>query len=567
MIPARRNETKRQYHARRLQALKAMRNPWEAHWFELAEHTAPARLRMNVKDNEGRPDRKKIVDSTGGFALRTLASGMHSGITSPARPWFRLTTFDPDLKDYAPVKTYLATVETQMREVFQGSNIYNSFHWGYGDLGLFGQSCGLLIEDDDKIVRMVQLLHGSFWIARDHRGIVTTLYRQFSWTVENIVRRFGYDRCSMTIRNCYDRGNYDERFTINHAVEPRFDRDIRKIDKVNKAFLSNYWEDGGPQGEGDGLLEESGFDTNPIIAPAWELVAEDSYAISPGMDALPDIKMLQVMQLRAGEAIEKKVRPPMVAPVSLRNNPASLMPGSITYVDDPSGAGRSYRAAIEVNLSLSELEGKILQTSQRIERAYYADLFLMLSQMEGIQPRNTFEIAERKEEKLLALGPVLENIYGGQLAPTIDRTYRIMEQRGLLPEAPQEIQGQELKIEYISMLAQAQKAVSTGSIERVASFAGNLAAVKPDVLDKLDFDEAVDLYADALGAPPSIVVSDDEVQKNRQARAQAQQAAAQAQQVAQIAPAMRDGAEAARVLSEVDAQGSGQSLLQQIGIA
>lgn len=564
-MAVRQNETKRQYHDRRLQALKSMRNPWEAHWFELAENTAPARLRLILNENEGRPSRKKIVDSTGSFALRTLASGMHSGITSPARPWFRLTTFDPDLKDYAPVKEYLATVETRMREVFQGSNIYNAFHWGYGDLGLFGQSCGLLVEDEDTTVRMIQLLHGSFWVARDHRGVATTLYRQFSWTCENIVRRFGYDRCSRTVRNCYDRGDYDERYTINHAVEPRMDREPGKIDKRNKPWLSNYWEDGGERGMGDGLLEESGFDTNPIICPPWELVAEDAYAISPGMDALPDIKMLQVMQMRAGEAIEKKVRPPMTGPVSMKNNPASLMPGSVTYVDDPTG--RAYRAAIEVNLSLTELENKIMQTANRIERAYYADLFLMLANMEGIQPRNTMEIAERKEEKLLALGPVLENIYNAQLAPTIDRTYALMEGRGMLPPPPEELQGTELKIEYISMLAQAQKAVSTGSIERLFSFVGNLAAANPSVLDKIDMDEGVDIYADLLGAPPSVVVPDEEVKQNRQARAQQAAQAAQAEQAAQLAPAMRQGAEAARLLAETPTGGgTGPSLLSQLGI-
>lgn len=558
------NETKRQYHDRRLQALKSMRSPWEAHWFELAEYTAPSRLRLILNADEGRPSRKKIVDSSGGFALRTLASGMHSGITSPARPWFRLTTFDPELKDYAPVKEYLATVETRMREVFQGSNVYNAFHWGYGDLGLFGQSCGLLVEDDDTTIRMIQLLHGSFWIARDHRGIASTLYRQFSWTTENIVKRFGYDNCSRTIQNCYDRGDYDQRFTINHAVEPRQDRDPGKIDRRNKPFASNYWEDGGNRSEvGSGLLEESGFDTNPIISPPWELVAEDAYAISPGMDALPDIKMLQVMQMRAGEAIEKKVRPPMTGPISMKNNPASLMPGSVTYVDDPTG--RAYRAAIEVNLSLTELENKIGQTANRIERAYYADLFLMLANMEGIQPRNTMEIAERKEEKLLALGPVLENIYNGQLAPTIDRTYQIMETRGMLPPPPEELQGTELKIEYISMLAQAQKAVSTGSIERLFSFVGNLAAANPNVLDKIDMDEGVDIYADLLGAPPSVVVPDAEVKKGRDARAQQAAQAAQAEQAAAMAPAMRQGAEAARVLSEVDAGGNG-NLLSQLGI-
>lgn len=557
------NESKRQYHDRRLQSLKEMRNPWEAHWFELAENVSPARLRLILNADEGRPDRKKIVDSSGSFALRTLASGMHSGITSPARPWFRLTTYDPDLKENAAVKNYLSKVEIQMREVFQSSNIYNAFHWGYADLGLFGQSCGLLVEDDDKVIRLIQLLHGSFWLARDHTGTAKTLYRQFSWSCEKIVARFGYENCSQTIKTCYDRGDYDERFTINHAVEPRMEREAGKIDKRNKPFLSNYWEDGGKHATGAGLLEESGFDSNPIIAPPWELVAEDSYAISPGMDALPDVKMLQVMQMRSGEAIDKKVRPPMTGPVSLKGNPASLMPGSVTYVDDPTG--RAYRAAIEVNLSLAELENKIDQTQRRVERAFYADLFLMLANMEGIQPRNTMEIAERKEEKLLALGPVLENIYGGQLAPVIDRTFEIMNERQLLPPPPEELQGTELKIEYISMLAQAQKAIGTGSIERVASFIGNLSAVKPDVLDKFDADQAVDEYSDMLGAPPSIIVSDDRVEKIRADRQAAAQQAAQMEQAAQMAPVVKQGADAARVLSEADAGGNG-SLLQQLGI-
>ncbi|TIR82646.1 MAG: phage tail protein, partial [Mesorhizobium sp.] len=133
-----------------------------------------------------------------------LASGMHSGITSPARPWFRLATLDPDLKDYAPVKTYLADVEQRMREVFAGSNIYTAFHIGYGDLGLFGQSVGLLVEDENQTVRLQQLLHGRFWIARDETGRATTLYRTFRWSVARIVSRFGYDKVSARIKGLYD---------------------------------------------------------------------------------------------------------------------------------------------------------------------------------------------------------------------------------------------------------------------------------------------------------------------------------------------------------------------------
>lgn len=559
---ARANESQVNYHRRRIGELNAVRTPWHGVWRGVADFIEPTRLRLDGQ-SEGAASRKMIVDSRATFAHQTLASGMHSGITSPARPWFRLTTTDPELKDYAPVKEYLASVETRMREVFQGSNVYNTFHMGYGDLGQFGQSASLLVEDEKSTIRMISLLHGTFWIARDETGRATTLYRKFRWSVQRIVSRFGYDKCSNVIKNAWDRAKYDDVFTICHAVEPRLNRDKNRIDKRNKPFLSNYWEDG--QGKGnDKLLEESGFDANPIIAPGWQISGDDNYALSPGQVILNDIKRLQKEQTLKLEAIDKMVRPPMTGPTSMKNNPASLLPGSLTYVDDPTGKG--YRPAMEVNLRIGDLQQDIRELKDDINTAFYADLFLMLSNMEGIQPRNVMEIAERKEEKLLALGPVLENIYNGQLAPTIDRGFEIMDRRGMLPPPPPEIEGQELKIEYISMLAQAQKAVSTGSIERAASFIGNLAAVKPEVLDKFDADEAVDQYADMVGAPPSIIVSDDEVAKIREERAKQQQAAQNAEMAATMAPAAKAGADAARVLTEADMGPSGSGLLQQLGM-
>lgn len=553
------NETQIAYHRRRAEELKKIRQPWESTWTGLADNIEPSRLRLSDGTVEGPRSRTNIIDSTGTFALRTLQSGMHSGITSPARPWFRLSTYDPDLKDFAPVKEYLNAVETRMREIFQASNIYNAFHTGYGDLGQFGQSVAILVEDDDKTVRMIQLIHGRFWVARDEKGVITTLYRRFKWSVERIVRRFGYAKCSSRVREKYDAAQYDQTFDIWHAIEPRLSRERDKIDKANKPFLSNYWEDGAHAQE---MLDVSGFDENPIVGPAWELMAEDHYAVSPGMIALGDVKMLQMEQKRKLEGIDKIVRPPMTGPTSMRNNPASLLPGSVTYVDDPTGKG--YRQAIDVNLRLSELTADIRETRDRINQAFYADLFLMLSNMEGIQPRNTFEIAERKEEKLLALGPVLENIYVGQLEPVIERTYAIMERNGLLPPPPPDLDQKPLKIEYISMLAQAQKAVATGGVERLSSYVGNLAAVKPDVLDKFDGDQAIDVYADMLGTDPSLIVPDDEVAKIRAARAKKQQAAEQAEMAAMVAPAMKQGADAAAVLSQADA--SGKNVLQQIGV-
>jgi hypothetical protein len=556
-----RHETQIQYHRRRIEELKQVRQPWEADWCDLASYVDPTRYRA-PHDRERAAIRRKIIDATASLALRTLKSGMHSGLTSPARPWFRLTTKDQELRDFAPVKEYLSTVEARMREVFAASNLYTSFHTGYGDLGLFGQSCAVLAEDDRDILRMIQLTHGSFWLARDDKGRATTLYRCFRWNVQRIVSRFGINNVSTRLRTLYDTSKYDQTFVVWHAIEPRLNRDTSSPARWNMPFLSNYWEEDSGEGR---LLEESGFEHNPIIAPPWELSADDNYAASPGQVALGDVKMLQQEQTRKLEGIDKKVRPPMTAPTSLKDNPASLLPGAITYVDDPTGKG--YRPAMEVRLDLNELREDIRDVQQRIDRTFYADLFLLLSQMEGIQPRNQFEIAERKEEKLLALGPVLENIYGGQLEPVIDRAFALMNARRMLPEPPSELQGQDLQVEYISMLAQAQKAVSTGSIERGVAFVGQLSAVKPDVLDKIDADEAVDVYFDYIGVPPSIVVPDEEIAAIRERRMQRQQAAEQAEMAATVAPAAKQGADAAAVLADAQNNASGGALLQQIGLA
>lgn len=553
------DETQIAYHRRRLEELKQLRQPWEAEWRALADYIEPTRLRLGG-DREGPRTRAKIIDSTGTHACDTLKSGMHSGLTSPARPWFRLTTFDPTLKKVDAVKAYLAAVQDKMREVFAASNLYRAFHVGYGDLGQFGQSVAILVEDEETVIRVQQLVHGRFWLARNHKGRATTLYRVFRWNVQRIVERFGYEQVPQRIRGLYDTSKYSECFDVYHAIEPRYDRDETMRDKRNKPFLSNYWVDE----IGTELLEESGFDSNPIIAPAWELSDDDHYSLSPGQKALADIKMLQLEQMRKLEGIDKKVRPPMNAPTSMQNSPNSLLPGAVNYVDDP--AGKGFRPAMEVNLSLSELREDIRETQIRIDRTFFADLFFAITNMEGVQPRNQFELTQRKEEQLLQLGPVLENVFGDQLGPTIDKTYDILVARDELPPPPEELQGLELKVEYISTLAQAQQAVSTGPIERGVAFIGQLAGARPEALDKLDADEAIDLYIEAIGAPPSMILADDKVAALREQRAQQAQAQQSAEMAATMAPALNQGAQAAELLASANENPNGNALLRQLGL-
>jgi hypothetical protein len=224
------------------------------------------------------------------------------------------------------------------------------------------------------------------------------------------------------------------------------------------------------------------------------------------------------------------VNPPMTGPTSLRSTGASILPGSTTLVDTQSGHG-GFRPSHEVNPRIQELELKQQQTRERIRRAYFEDLFLMFATTDRREITAT-EIAERKEEKLLALGPMLEQLNQDVLDPLIDLVFEFMNRQGLIPEPPPELAGQELKVEYVSIMAQAQKLLGLSSMERLIQVTTQIAPVNPQVLKKVDFNAWMNEYADVLSIPPQIIVPDEIVAQQIAAEAQAQQAQQQAEQAA-----------------------------------
>ena len=518
---------------RRLQALKAERSSWEAHWQEIARNMMPRAGRFA----EGRGDRggkkhNSIIDNTPILAARTLGAGMMAGATSPARPWFRLTTSDPKLDESAAIKQWLHDVGEVMRMVFTKSNTYRALHSCYDELGAFG-TCATVVEPDfESVINHRPQTAGEFYLATNHKGRPDTLFREFDMTVEQMVQSFGLASCSTQVRNLYERRSYDELIRVIHAIEPRHDRDPGKRDSKNMAWRSVYFEEGR---EADAVLRESGFKDFPALCARWVVHSNDVYGASPGMDALGDCKQLQHQQRRKGQAIDYQVTPPLQVPG--QHKLVDYAPGGITFVDAV-GPNNAIRSLFDVNLNLAHLREDIQDVRQRINSAFYADMFLMLYNRRLDDPRMTAtEVAERHEEKLLMIGPVLERLHDEMLSPLIEMAFSRMVEAGILPPPPQELQGRELNVEFVSVLAQAQRAVATSSVDRFVMSLGQIAQMKPDVLDKLDADVWADKYADMLGVDPELVVSGDQVVLVRQQRAQAQQAAQEAAMAEQAAGA------------------------------
>ena len=510
--------------------LRSERATWWSHWQEVTTYLLPRNGRYFEQDrNKGHRRHNSIYDNTGTRALRTLGAGMMAGATSPARPWFRLGVADPELNRYAPVKLWLDDVTERMQVIFQKSNTYRTLHGIYEELGAFGTAGSIVLPDPKSLIHHYPLTVGEYAIAQDYQGRVNTMYREFQKTVGEVVREFGYKQCSMSVKNLYDRGSLDQWITLVHAIEPRDDRerDFKKKDNMNMAYKSCYFELGG---EGEEVLRESGYKDFPCVIPRWGIAGGDIYGNSPGMESLGDIKQLQHEQLRKAQGIDYQTKPPLQVPSYMKNRDVDSLPGGVTFID---GAQGKIETAFNVNLNLQHLLMDIQDVRQRINSSFYADLFLMLANATDTRMTAT-EVAERHEEKLLMLGPVLERLHNELLDPLIDNTFNRMVEANAIPPAPDELQGQELSVEFVSMLAQAQRAIGTNSIDRYVNNMGMVAQMKPDVLDKFDSDVWADSYADMLGVDPKLVVAGEKVAKIRQERAQAQQAMAQQEQNAQM---------------------------------
>ncbi len=527
-------------------------------WQDLADYIMPRRPRMNVEDiNRGDRRSKNIIDGTATQAAEVLRAGMMSGITSPARPWFRLTTPDRTLAEQSAVKDWLMYVESDMRDIFDRSNTYQVLPIGYGDMGTFATGAIMIEEDFEEVIRLYSFPIGSYMIGVDERGRVNLFARDMQMTVRQLVSKFGregrngmadWSNFSGHVKNLFDNGNLDAWVKIRHVIRPNPDHDPKKLHSKFKRFESCYYEQGQSQrahgymgNEQNTYLRESGYDYFPVLAPRWEVTGEDSYGTNcPGLRALGDTRQLQLGERRIMQAIDKLVNPPMVGPPEMQNRPSSIMPSSMTYVAERDGM-KGFRPAHEVRPEVDKLEGKQEQCRQRIRRAFYEDIFLMLISSD----RRDFtarEIDARDTEKLTILGPMLGQTNQDLLNPMIDITFDIMVRQGRIPPPPDELSGENLRVEHISILAQAQKLVGVNNLERFMRFSIELAKQSgdPKAMYKIDLHESMDVYADMTGVPPGVVRPDDKVAEMLAADAAAQQKAQETEELALAAKGARD---------------------------
>lgn len=535
---------------RQISALTTDMNSYVKHWNDLSSFIMPRSTRffLTARNSQGNARNTKIINATATMAVRTASSGLMTGITSPSRPWFNLVTGDKELNKKKEVKLWLSAVRDAMSEVFIKSNLYTTLPSVYEDLLVFGTSAFVLMEDDEDGIRCYHMPIGSYVLRTSYRGNVNGVYREFKMSVEQMVKQFGLANCTTKVQELWRQKNYNHQIDITHCVEENPDADEKRLESRYLPFRSIYFETSTTE---DKPLSFKGLNEMAVMAPRWRVIGEDSCGVSPCMDALGDVMQLQKMEQRKLQLLDMLLQPPRNVPVNMRNEYIGTLAGENTFIPS-SAAGSKVEPSYVPNPYLNHLEVSIQGVEQRIKHALFEDIFLMIAEIDRGGVTAT-EIQARQQEKMMVMGPVLERLNDELLDPIVRRTYAIMERAGKIPVPPPELQDKDISVEYISIMAQAMKLNGVVAVERLVGFIGSLAGARPDALDKLNVDNAIDVFSDMVGTPPQLINDLNEVAEIRDVRAQQAQAAnalAMAQQ----------GADAAKTLSET--QISTPSMLQ-----
>lgn len=557
----------------RMSQLRAWRTSWWIqNWSDLSEFELPRRSIWLTQSAGGIPTpnnmtrgleiNSSIVDPTATYAIRVCTGGLVSGLAGPSRPWFKIVPAHKKSQLDAAARAWIDETEERLYTILALSNFYNAFAQQIEDVVVFGTAPVILYEDATSLINSYNPCVGEYYVANDGALRPNVLARQFLMTIAQMVDFFGVENCPADVQKLWEQkgSGMDQERIVAHFIEPNYgvaDKGGSKVAGIvpgNFAWRECYWVWGSA---GAGPLSIRGFVDKPFVVSRWATQSNDAYGRSPGMDVLPDVLQLQVETQRKAEAIEKGVRPPLVADMSMKNQPSSALPGHVTYVPKL-GPDTGMKPMYETTIDIRPIAEDIAQIQARIKVGFYNDMFALLANIPKGEA-TAYEIAQRLAEKLTVVGPVIDSLLN-DLKDQLKRVFGIVTRRGMIDDMPDSLKGVPLNMQFISVLALAQKAASTGGVERLAAFIGNLVQVYPEVKDLFDADQSVRVMADLLGTPQRVTRGDGEVADIRQKAAQQAAAAQKMAAAQQIANTGESAANMGQTLSQTEVGGGASAL-------
>ncbi|QPZ53429.1 head-tail connector protein [Pelagibacter phage HTVC028P] len=519
-----------------LSRLMEKRSNWESHWQEVSDYMLPRKAEITKERARGDKRHTLIFDATAIHALELLAASLHGMLTSSANKWFSLRFKETDLNSLDEAKEWLEDATSRMYDVIAKSNFQQEIFECYHDLIAFGTACLMIEEDQDDVLNFSARHIKEIYIQENKKGYVDTIYRRFKMPSQAAADKFGVENISKDLINKARKDPFQD-VQLVHVIKPRLDFDPKKEDKKNMPFTSIYFEY-----ESGHIISVGGFKESPYVIPRYLKASTETYGRSPGMNALPDVKVLNKMVENSLKAAAKQIDPPLLIPDDGMLAPIRMSPGSINYYRSGS---RDRIEPLNINANNATTLNSENQRRDAIVKMFHVDQ-LVISENRNM---TATEVLQRQEEKMRILGPVLGRLQSELLSPLIIRIFNIMLRNGLFQPAPGVLQSQELNIEYVSPMALAQRSQELQSIMRGLEIFGSLGQTMP-VMDYIDENGFIKQIIDILGLPAKMIKSDAQVQQIREERAMEQQQQMEMQQQLAESQMAKNAAPLAKVVQD-----------------
>lgn len=501
----------------RFNQMESARLPYEPLWQDIVDLVAPRRSNLTV--TPGKKKGLEVYDGTPRGACQQHADGLFGYLCSPTMEWFRLRIARKEINNIPEVKAYLQDSAEQLFYAFNRSNFYAVTPEYFFDGCSIGTATMYGEEDvgQGKIIFIVRN-PWEVYISPNRYGEVDVLFRKYKMTARNAYDRFG-KKLSEKIKTSA-KNSPETEFDFLHGVYPNDDRQLGKVDSNNKAFSSVYIELAGS----NDLLSEKGYDLFPYSVWRYRVDSGEIQGRSPASDAIIEIFGLNQVTKTILEASQLAVLPAYNVPKEMRGK-VRIKPRGYNYYEDP----QRIVTPVHVPSSLPAGEAQQERLSNAIERNFHIEFFMLLSRaaLEGRQ-LTVPQVMEMQGEKGAMLGAVVGRLNGDFFDPIIDRVFQIESDAGRMPEVPDilyETEETNIEVEYLGPLAQAQKQLlKTQSITRSIATLAPMAEIKPEIMDRINFDVVTDKILDSNNFPQDAIVSVDDANEVRRIRAEAAEA-------------------------------------------
>lgn len=522
--------------------LKTLRLPHEERWRLCAEYFTPQK-NMNVAQVPGELIKRRVTSSIGPRVLSRGSALLVAYLLDMGRPFIspnvdgamvqagRTLNLDAEQQDY------LDTVAWRMFDAMlrPKSNYWSSTSRVAVELYAFGTGIRWTGRKRGFGPKYQHRALRSCWIDQNEDGEVDTVYYRYTLPIWRAVKRFPkLLDCEKIAKKNADAKQQLEEITLLQAVEPRENGRVG-ASSDNKPYL-----DCTIAPDFDAIAEETGYDSFPFSVARLNVEEGSPYGVGLAWFALPNVMAINAFRQGVEMATWLRVLPPILKPKRLFPKPLDQRPGAINSYDAVGLGFQNLRDAFhKLDIAGDPNAGAnwIRDLTQEVEEIFFID---WMSLSDGVQ-KTAEEIRDRRDLRLRAMSALVPAVDRDLIGRDADRTLDCLIAEGLIPPPPASLSGANVEWDYKGPLAMLQQR----SLVDAIGMAFDL-ALKGKQLDEntpvvVAIDECVRSACEALGLSPGNIRSRAEIEKQKEALAQAANDAHEAALAAQAGTTLRDG--------------------------